>query len=152
MRPPDYRYSLGDEMVNIRPTHLLGSVLFTLLMFTIPLNQTNARTWKNEMYIFDKIEDVEKLSFQRMNKSFVENIEIEDNIFLSEEWTLEAIEQFYSDNFGSCLSSKVEGENSITCFREIRNDAGKFRLIVTYQSDPSRNEIAIRGYVAIRTK
>jgi len=105
-----------------------------------------------DMQVFDTIESIEFAALERkkearQSESFVEIVPVNQNTFLSAEWTMKKITEFYSQDSGSCKSYE---ENTITCSRDVYTVDGKFRAIISFQE--SLGLIPVIGHVAIGVK
>jgi hypothetical protein len=104
------------------------------------------------MQVFDTIESIEfsalaRKKEARQSESFVEIVPINQNTFLSAEWTMKKIAEFYSQDSGSCKSYE---EKTITCSRDVYTVDGKFRVIISFQE--SLGLIPVIEHVAIGVK
>jgi hypothetical protein len=105
-----------------------------------------------DMQVFDKIESIEfsavaRYKEARQSESGVEVVPINQNTFLSAEWTMKKISEFYSQHSGSCKSYI---EKIITCSRDVYTVDGKFRVIISFQE--SLELIPVVEHVAIGVK
>lgn len=121
----------------------LTTLLALIAFMTPPFTFAGGRN----VQVFDKIESIEHSAITRNTGSLVEIVPENQNTFLSAEWTMEQISEFYSQNSGSCGRS----ENQITtCVREVNSTEGRFRIIISFQE--SSGLIPVVEHVAIRVK